>query len=343
MKRDLLPAGLNWYRANLHCHTTLSDGKKTPEQIKDLYLSHGYSVVAFTDHDRYYCHNDLTDGRFLALNGFELEYYHTPWRGQTCHVCFIAPTDRTEALGWSQPGEPIFIRELPAGGLDPEAGGQLYRVSCPGRKYTPEYINADIRAAKDMGFFVTYNHPTWSLEHYPQYSRYEGMDAMEMSNYGCVAGGYDEDDGRVYDDLLSQGKRLYTIATDDNHNLFPDDGPYTDSAGCWTMIAAGRLDYESVFAALRRGDFYCCARVNPARGDCPQIKALRLEDDHVHIETTPASNILLVTDVRPGTRAIAPADGTITEADLSLKDAHYFRLVITGPTGNKTYTNAYWR
>lgn len=30
MKTNLLPTGLNWYRANLHSHSTLSDGKWTP-------------------------------------------------------------------------------------------------------------------------------------------------------------------------------------------------------------------------------------------------------------------------------------------------------------------------
>ena len=34
MKRDLLPASGKFYKANLHCHTTLSDGKLTPAEVK---------------------------------------------------------------------------------------------------------------------------------------------------------------------------------------------------------------------------------------------------------------------------------------------------------------------
>ena len=41
----------NFYKANLHTHTTVSDGRFTPEEIKNLYLEKGYSVVAFTDHN----------------------------------------------------------------------------------------------------------------------------------------------------------------------------------------------------------------------------------------------------------------------------------------------------
>ena len=39
------------YKANLHCHTTVSDGHYSPEEVKEYYKAHGYSVIAFTDHE----------------------------------------------------------------------------------------------------------------------------------------------------------------------------------------------------------------------------------------------------------------------------------------------------
>ena len=51
MKTYLLPKEGNFYKANLHCHTTVSDGKRTPEEIKELYMRNGYSIVAYTDHE----------------------------------------------------------------------------------------------------------------------------------------------------------------------------------------------------------------------------------------------------------------------------------------------------
>ena len=33
MKKFLLPENGNFYKANLHCHTNISDGKRTPEEI----------------------------------------------------------------------------------------------------------------------------------------------------------------------------------------------------------------------------------------------------------------------------------------------------------------------
>ena len=50
MKKDLLPASGNFHKANLHCHSTVSDGALTPEALKELYTKNGYSVIAFTDH-----------------------------------------------------------------------------------------------------------------------------------------------------------------------------------------------------------------------------------------------------------------------------------------------------
>ena len=71
MKIDLLPQGVNWYRANFHSHTTHSDGRLTPEQVKDLYKSRGYSIIAYSDHERFIPHPDLDDEGFLALYAIE--------------------------------------------------------------------------------------------------------------------------------------------------------------------------------------------------------------------------------------------------------------------------------
>ena len=71
MKKYLLPNDVNWYRANFHCHTTHSDGAYTPEKVKDVYKNHGYSIVAFTDHEILLDHSDLNDESFLALTGSE--------------------------------------------------------------------------------------------------------------------------------------------------------------------------------------------------------------------------------------------------------------------------------
>jgi hypothetical protein len=45
-------ATIGFHKANLHTHTTESDGKFTPDAVIDLYREHGYTVLALTDHAR---------------------------------------------------------------------------------------------------------------------------------------------------------------------------------------------------------------------------------------------------------------------------------------------------
>ena len=94
MKTYLLPNEGSFYKANLHCHSTVSDGKWTLEEIKENYRSKGYSIVAFTDHGIFLNHNDLSDDSFLSLNGYEIDITNdTAWfspDSRTCHMCLIA-------------------------------------------------------------------------------------------------------------------------------------------------------------------------------------------------------------------------------------------------------------
>ena len=71
MKKYLLPKDGRFYKANLHMHTTVSDGKISPEQTKKDYMEQGYSVVAFTDHEVIVAHEDLTDENFVAITSVE--------------------------------------------------------------------------------------------------------------------------------------------------------------------------------------------------------------------------------------------------------------------------------
>ena len=64
-KIQIFPKG-NFYKANLHCHTTVSDGRFSPEEIKKLYKEKGYNVVAFTDHRVRCPHLELQDEEFVA-------------------------------------------------------------------------------------------------------------------------------------------------------------------------------------------------------------------------------------------------------------------------------------
>jgi histidinol phosphatase-like PHP family hydrolase len=52
------------YKVNLHTHTTLSDGHRTPEEVAQIYAEQGYDAVAFTDH--WYCGKEQTLSGFIT-------------------------------------------------------------------------------------------------------------------------------------------------------------------------------------------------------------------------------------------------------------------------------------
>ena len=333
MRKYLLPEGGNFYKANLHCHTDVSDGRWTPEKVKEEYVKNGYSVVAYTDHNVMVPHGDLTDDGFLALTGFEINISKSR-NGEsvngykTCHICFIAPTEkdtdqicvhRTKYLSQSKRQKEVLDTVVKFDKNEPDFV----------RYYTAECINECIKRGQDNGYFVTYNHPVWSQESYPEYMSYEGMDAMEICNFGCLEAGWQEYNPRVYDDMLRGGKRIFCVATDDNHN------GRADSFGGFTVIKAEKLDYPTIFKALKDGHFYA------SQG--PAINELYIEGDTVTVKCSPAREIRLNTGIIRASIARNDSGELITEASFKLEpEDTYFRITVVDESGKPADTNAYF-
>ena len=67
MRQYLIPEKGQFYKANMHAHTNISDGNMSPEEVKQCFLKMGYSIVAYTEHEVLVPHNDLTDDNVLAI------------------------------------------------------------------------------------------------------------------------------------------------------------------------------------------------------------------------------------------------------------------------------------
>lgn len=62
-----------WYKGNLHCHTTNSDGRLTPAEAVELFRSHGYHFLCLSDHDLYSDYRpSFNRGDFILLPGPDL-------------------------------------------------------------------------------------------------------------------------------------------------------------------------------------------------------------------------------------------------------------------------------
>lgn len=329
MKKYLLPEQGQYYKANLHCHTTVSDGEQTPEEVKKFYMDRGYSIVAYTDHDVMIPHHDLTDESFLALTGYEMEV-NEPKPGpfkvkKSCHMCLVAlDPDKKEQVCYHRE------RYLMHGAL-------LYKdqvcfdESLPDyvRQYSHEGISDMMRQGRENGFFVTYNHPNWSMETGADFMGYEHMHAMEICNYGSASNGYnDMENGKEYDQMLRGGKRIFCIAADDNHDE-------ESSCGGYVMIKADKLDYKTITDALVAGNFYS------SRG--PEIHALWVEDGRIHVTCSDARRIVLNTGIRRAQSVYAPRGGVLNAADFEVQPEDlYVRLTVYGRDELYAATNAYF-
>ena len=331
MKKYLLPEGGHFYKANLHSHSTVSDGKLTPEEMKQLYMDHGYSIIAFTDHHVMIPHHELTDETFLALTGYEFtihapdELYKTI--GKVCHFNLIAldPDHVKQELYYENRYE------------EPNKDQLQYDTSYPPCKleYTTENITNIMRKGRELGYFVTYNHPMWSNEHYPEYTNYHGMHAMEICNFSCLMGGYDENNSHIYDDMLRAGERIYCVAADDNHHGIGPDVKKVDACGGFVMIKADRLEYKTVTDALVAGDFYA------SQG--PEIHSLWIEDGTVHLSCSNARKVFMTTARRKARLVMAPKGEHVNEAvfDVEPRDI-YVRFTVVDDEGLPAQTRAYF-
>ena len=325
-----------YYKANLHCHTRTSDGRAAPETVKEEYKNRGYSIVAYTDHEHLFNYSCLCDEDFVALNGVELgitgpkvDTYGPIPSAKQLHINLFAKDPKcdvtpfySESRDWYKfddlrhlvkPGEPIE------------------------RSMTHEGINALVARAHELGFLVSLNHPNWSLITAEDYLGYDGFDFIEVHNTGCVRSGHHTDEA-AYNDLMKSGKKIFCIATDDNHNTGGFEGVRTDSFGGWTMIAADKLGYSEIMNALESGDFYATTG--------PEIYSIILDDSGeesiIKVECSPASRAYLITQGRRNARFFNEDDSPFTEATFKLypHDCR-FRIRIDDGKGNSAWSQIY--
>ena len=334
MKKYLLGETGKFYKANLHCHTDYSDGSWTPQQVKDYYKDHGYSVVAFTDHDALIPHPELKDETFLPLNGVEIAIRNKEANVQgkrpLVHMNFIAlEEDNIQTPCYHRTKNILHNEEKCRAAL-------TFDESLPDveRPYTVEGINALIAEGKRRGFYVIYNHPVWSYENPVQMLQYEGLDAMEIYNYACTREGYDEFNTTLYDFLHRNGMRLAAVAADDNHDRKPIGHPGHDSCGGWVQIQADKLEYRTITKALQAGDYYA--------SNGPRLKKIWVENDRVYVQCDPAQRVV-VTCGNAKCRNAWAEEAPITEADLKLPEyATWFRVTVWDENGKFAVSRAYF-
>lgn len=315
-RMNLLPEESGRYKANLHCHTTISDGKLTPEEIKRAYSEQGYQIVAFTDHRKYVQHTELNDAGFIALAGVEVD------------------------MNEIRPGkERIRTRMYHLNFYDTDPGymPEMKAQYCAADywNHTPAYVNGYIQKMAKLGFIACYNHPYWSMHTADDYLPLEGLFAMEIYNHGCELDGLYGYTPQAYEEMLRAGKRIFCLSTDDNHNAYPFGDPLCDSFGGWTVICAEEFTYAGIIKALRAGNFYSTMG--------PELRELYIEDGILTVKTSPAQKIYVNMKGKNCYKEVSGEGDTLTEARFPLTGREgYIRVTVKDSRNRFANSNAYF-
>lgn len=310
-----------WYKGNLHCHTTNSDGRMTPEEAAAFYKENGYDFLAISDHDLYSDYREeLNSEDFIILPAVEAEavlYKEKGRPGRKClhHIHGILGTK--EMQEHAPKGTFKHLEAYPS---------RRFYESWDGLKAGQE-LQKDL---EDHGCITIYNHPVWSRVREQEFIDIQGLTAVEIYNYGTVnesATGYDT---IHWDVMLQNGKKIFATAADDNHN----DGTVEDSFGGYIVVKAPKLEHEKIVQAIIDGNYYSSSG--------PEIYDWGIRDDVAYVEYSRVSrvNFIAGNDVNAGRTVMFDSEQPVMKAQFRLNGTEtYIRVECIDRYGKTAWTN----
>lgn len=304
---DTFTAPGKFWRGNLHCHSDRSDGALSPAEVCRRYAAEGYDFLALTDHfvGRYgYPITDTAPFRsadFTTLPGAEL-HSGALENGELWHILAVGlPADFAPSLS------PDFT---------PVAGQET----------GPEIAARAVAA----GAFVAIAHPHWSGLSLSDARSLTAAHAIEIYNHGCATGADRGDGAAIADLLLTGGRRLNLIATDDAH--FTE----ADHFGGWVMVKAPENTPEALLAALKAGHFYA------SQG--PELRAIRFDGTAIEVESGAVVSVIL----QGQASAVVARHGSAMTRTRVLLDARlaaspWLRVTVVDAAGRRAWSNPLWR
>jgi predicted metal-dependent phosphoesterase TrpH len=289
-------------KVGLHTHTTLSDGRKSPQEVMQIYADAGYDYLALTDHWVYGQPQQVGDMQVISGCEYNMEGPNTP--DGFVEVFHIV------GVGMQQdPGIPAeFVR-----GCDVPIH---QRVKIAVEK---------IRAAGGLAILA---HPAWSLNTPEQIMDAGDYDATEIFNSVSECGMSD----RAYSDVIVdqlgvQGVYLPLLATDDAHY-------YTgEETRGMVMVEQDAVEELGLVGALRAGRFYS------TQG--PQVLLERTGDNEVTVYCTPAVKAVFQSNLVWSAGRAVRGQG-FTSASYTLKPEkgeRFVRVEVTDAQGSKGWSN----
>lgn len=209
-----------FYRGNLHCHSTRSDGTLDPAAMVAAYRTRGYHFLAVTDHFKEQFGYPVTDTRHLRTDDFTTligtELFPPPWETGTAW--------ETIAVG------------LPVDFAPPRTGETIFNLT---------------QRAAAAGAFIGIAHPAGYAMTVADALAFPDAHAIEVRNT-LVHRCWDHGEAWYLSDMMGNAGRRHTaFASDDAHFKFPGEG-----FDAWVEVRSEALDPDLILAALKAGRYY---------------------------------------------------------------------------------------
>ena len=231
-----------WYKGNLHCHSTNSDGNSPPVDVARYYREIGMDIVTVSDHNRL----TSVDEYAAALSADCIGIPCCEYTGnRSAHVVAV-DVDRAVA-----PGEDM-------------------------READVATILADgVSRTREAGGVPVLCHPcwNWTFDH-ETILGLSGVAHFEVFNAAPDCNSYPNGGPsapeQIWDRVLGEGVRLYGVATDDahRHGSAHDGGRPLNHLPLggrgWVVIKAHELTRRSIREAFEAGRFYASTGIELA-------------------------------------------------------------------------------
>jgi hypothetical protein len=301
MSASTFTAPGRFYRGNLHTHSTRSDGGLAPEEVCRRYAERGYDFICLSDHFLPTFDFPITDTRpfrtpaFTTLIGAEV---HAPVTscGEKWHILAV--------------GLPLDFVPTSA----TETGTEL-ALRCG-----------------EAGAFVVIAHPEWYALTLDDAAQIGNAHAVEVYNHTSQVRMSRGGGAYFLDALLSQGRRINALATDDAHFTTQPD-PNRDAFGGWVMVKAERNEPELLLEALKAGNYYS------TQG--PNLEDITVSGHELAVRCSPVSQVMLL---GRGRRYSYVAGDNVTTASfgLDLFVGDWCRVVIMDAAGKCAWSNPFY-
>ena len=312
----------NWYKGNIHSHTTISDGMLTPEQAAKLYRDNGYQFMCFSEHDIFTDFREQFNREdFIILPAVECSVilYRAKGTNERYKVHHLHGI-----LGTSQ------MQEAAPEGLF------SHMQYIPPMKFFGEWTGA--KASQEMadllaahGCVTTYNHPIWSRVTEEEFIDTKGISALEIFNFNTVQESNTGYDVTYWDRMLRMGRRINAFASDDNHN----EGLFEDSCGGWICVQAPELSHDAIVQNFMDGNYYSSSG--------PVIYDWGIRDGKAWIDTSEVNHINFVAGniINDGTTVLGKRfEDSLTHGEDTLKGHEtYVRAEAVDKYGRTAWTN----